>query len=200
MNKKSGWHNESHRHRLASMGISTNDRMIIFSSNGQPENKYFKMDTGLPVHQDMMDNPEYFRKNKEIQWKIIWITADEYEEAISKGFKEESMVLRNKYIPDSEIRHRISEEHLEKIKNIMINLEKQGDGIDMPNLRYSTHYGYRSETKKPYFDQEGHHRTVASRELGEEMIPVFIEFPTEINDIELVKQYMTNKIKQKVLE
>lgn len=197
--KGQGWKGESHRHRLAGMGINTNDRMIIFSSNGQPRNKYFKMDTGLPIHQNMMENSEYFRKNKEIQWKIIWITADEYEEAISKGFKEESMLLRRKYIPDAQIRQRILPEHLEKIKNIMIKLEKEGSGIAMPHLRYSTHYGYNSDIKKPYFDQEGHHRAVASKELGEEMIPVFIEYPTEPNDIELVEQYMTQDIKRKLL-
>lgn len=196
----SGWRNESHRHRLAGMGIKTSNNMIVFSSSGLSENKYFKLDTGLPVHQNMMENPEYFRKNKGIQWKIIWLTSDEYEDAIEKGFREESRLLRGEIIPIQEIRERILPEHLEKIKGIMVDLENKGEGIEMPNLRYSTHYGYRSEIKKPFFDQEGHHRAVASRELGENLIPVFIEYPTDQEDIELIEQYMTEDIKRKVLK
>jgi len=167
----------------------------VFAGFGK--SKYFTTDTGLPTHQNMMDNPLYFRDKKGIAWKIIWMTSEEYERAVYRGFDVEARLRgKQKAIPEgmSVREFRIDRKHLEKIKNIM--REKK---IDMPYLRYHTYRSFHDRDQiNQAFDQEGHHRVVAAEELGETHIPVFIEFPSDKKYFDIARPLMTQRIKAEI--
>lgn len=183
-----GWRRESHRHSLSARGIRTVPRKMFLGSRGEQVSSFFKLDTGIPKHQEMMDNPEYFREQKGILWKIVWLSPDEYVDAIDVGFTEGG----RRDVGYGDVSQRLTDAHVEKIMGVMAGLEELGEKIDMPFLRYDVYRG------KPYFSQEGHHRVVASKLLGEELIPVFVEYPVDESERRLLSEYMMSTIKQKV--
>lgn len=152
------------------------------------DNPYFLGHTGLPIQQNMMENPEYFEKEKGIKWKIIELTTPEYEDAIKRAWR---VVYGTVDFPV--MRERVTSGHLEKIKGIMMQTP-----IDMPYLRYAVWRPWSDEPWKPSFDQEGHHRMVASELLGMKSAPVFIEYPSEVEDYDLVKGAMTGRIRREL--
>jgi len=183
-----GWRNESHRHSLSAKGIRTVPRKFFMSSWGVPTSRFFKLDTGIPMQQEMMDNPDYFREHKGVEWKIVWLSPDDYIEAIDVGFSEGG----RRDVGYSDVSQRLSKGHIEKIMGIMAGLEELGKKMDMPYLRYDVYRG------KPYFSQEGHHRVVASRLLGEERIPVFVEYPADEEEFDMVREHMLSTVKMLV--
>lgn len=184
-----GWHNHPHEHALAARGIPTRGR--AFSCRGERLSTYFHMDTGMPVHRNMMENPEYFRERKGISWEIVWMSPDEYVQAIDRGFRHG----RREHGYD-DISQRLAPSHLEKIQATMEELVEGGEKMDMPSLRYYVSLDMNYENPHPYFSQEGHHRAVAAKELGEALIPVFVEYPTDLDEIAMVWGHMTGPIKE----
>ena len=105
-----GWRREPRRHAMAAKGLKTTwsriDRSVERHARetgramsdlvARGESRFFGSDTGIPVQQNMMDNPEYFREKKGIAWKIVWMSPDEYEAAIKRGFEMEEYVVRGK--------------------------------------------------------------------------------------------------------
>jgi len=183
-----GWYYESHRHSLSARGIKTVPRKMFMSSMGVPSSKFFKLDTGIPKQQEMMDNPDYFREHKGIGWKIVWMSPEDYVEAIDVGFSEGG----RRDVGYGNVSQRLSKVHIEKIMGIMAGLEELGEKMDMPYLRYDVYMG------KPYFTQEGHHRVVASQLLGEERIPVFVEYPVDEEEFGMVGEHMLSTVKMLV--
>jgi len=188
-----GWRGHPREHAMAARGISS--RNISYQTRAEPSSDYFRLDTGMPIHQNMMENPEYFREHKGIEWKIVWMSPDQYERAIDKGLRSEAE-LEGKEADFEDVSQRIVPSHLEEIERLMMKLEGEGKKIDMPSLRYATYVNrYHPEEPKPFFTQEGHHRTVAARNLGENLIPVLVEFPSDPRERILAEQLMTATIR-----
>jgi len=208
-----GWRGESQRHAMSSRGILTKREedqykryadalgaylVSIGAFSVAGESKYFKTDsTGIPIQEDMIANPKYFRENKGITWKIIWLTPKEYEEAIERGFRQEDLLLRGRtdtIPPGMTVREfRIHPSHLQKIIGIMKKTK-----VSMPFLRYHVGRSPHTDQINAYFDQEGHYRVVAADVLGERQVPVFVEYPVRQKYFDEVELYMTPLIRKKV--
>ena len=190
------WPGESQRHSASKRSISTRGQL---NTNNMQQSKFFKLNTGIPIQQDMMENPKYFKENKGILWKIVWLTPKEYEQAIERGFRGEARFYhKSNPIPLSmDVREfRIHPEHLKKIKKIM----KQKK-MSMPFLRYSVFRSLHEKDKIDIaFDQEGHYRTVAADEFGAEKIPVFLEYPSSKEHLDMVKRLMSTRVEMEVVE
>lgn len=185
-----GWYGDRYAHKLASKGVKTK-----MNSYGETaiNNPYFILDKhDIPNIVEYMTNSKYWEEKRDLKSKIIWIPVERYEEAIEYGFKMDNTISGRKPF-GYPIRERISEVHLEKIKDIL-----KEQPVAMPFISYKMH----DKFKKPnindiQFDQEGHHRVVASGELGEPMIPVFVIYP--IGDWQdYAKRFMTPYIKEAI--
>jgi hypothetical protein len=130
---------------------------------------------------------EYQQKEKDRTAKIVWITPSEYEDALFQGF------TRHKTIPSYyKIRDRISV--VPTLNNLVEYMKNHK--VEMPWLAYSI--GYDNGKPYYYFDQEGHHRTVASEILGAKQIPVFIIYPYSKKSFDIVSDNIPNSLKRKL--
>ena len=163
-------------------GIRTVPRKMFMGSSGVPSSKFFKFYTNIPMYDEILDNPEYFREQKGYTGEIVWLSPKEYIEAIDKGFRESKGEGRHEYIEDRPI-----PKYVETAMAVMLELEDEGK-VAMPLLDYGFWKG------NPDFNQDGHHRAVASELLGEELIPVFVKYPTDKEKFGIVMNYMTPKV------
>jgi hypothetical protein len=185
------WKGESHRHKLARMGINTNPNK---QSIDPVASKLFYMDEfDIPQLYDFIgDFPdsryktrlEYQQKEKDRTAKIVWITPDEYEEAIHKGF----MSFRPS---NMSIKERIMDVNIDKLVAIM-----KKHPVYMPMIRYDIYYN--GGIPKLFFGQEGHHRAVASKILGAKQIPVFVIYPYSKESFDIVADKIPNSLKKKL--
>jgi len=129
------------------------NKNLIKESYGNAEiiaNKFFNVGkTGMPFYDSILENPEYFLKNKEIKFSLVYMSPDEYIKKVSD--------LQG--INSDEQNKNISISNLQKI----INLFKSGIKIDVPIIEFF-----------PQKAQEGRHRAFAAKELGLKLIPVYI--------------------------
>ena len=110
-------------------------------------NKIFQDKTGVSYYDDMIDNPDYFKRAKRLSFKIKKMRPDDY-------FKEASKI------------HGVSLEHeyqmlRDKDLKAYVEWTKQGSKMPLPYLHYGEHGG-----------QEGRHRTAVAKKLGKNRIPV----------------------------
>ena len=179
-----GWKGESRRHSLSRKGIKTNiddtkrlsvRNFVARGNNDLIDNPFFTQERNTVPH---LAEPKYYEKYKNQKFTIIYMTISEYEEAIKKGFD-------NKQISD--IRSRIKPESVEWIKSDIM----RGNKYSPPSLYYyATEY---SGDISGTFGQEGHHRAVASEELGKSIIPVMVLYPAR--HTEEVTKFMTSKVR-----
>lgn len=171
------WKGESRRHSLARKGIKTaNPKMIAMgdSRTKSDASPYFEMDLSLynlPFIVDLHEEPEYNDRRREKTHEVILMTVDEYLEAIEVA-KPKSIQI-----------------HIHDFKTdpIMKDMEK-GDKFSMPFLEYDFTYG------SPTFRQEGIHRSVASRKLGQNLIPVVVVYPSTVAKHRKVRNLMSDFI------
>lgn len=184
-----GWFGERYAHKMASKGI----RSKIRAMGEQRTHPYFEIDRhDIPNVLEFMTNRNYWNEKRDMDYKIVWMPVEEYEKAIEKGFNMERIYSgREKF--DNKIRDRLTERHLEEIKDLLRNKK-----VPMPHISYWVHDKFKDPSfDKIIFGQEGHHRAVASEELGEPIIPVFIMYP--INKWEdYGRGYMTDYIKEEL--
>jgi len=183
---RKGWFNNKYEHGLASRGIKTN----INKDKANIINPFFILDKhDIPNIIEFMTDSEYWEDKRKLKSKIIWMPVEKYEEAIEYGFRIDNITSGREQF-GYPIRKRITESHLEKIKDIMKN-----NKVAMPFISYKMHDNFKTPNMKDIqFNQEGHHRAVASEELGEPIIPVFVIYP--IGDWqEYGKKFMTPYIK-----
>lgn len=185
-----GWYGDRYAHRLASKGVKTK-----MNSYGEItiNNPYFIIDKhDTPNVVEYMTNSKYWEEKRDLKSKIIWMPVEEYENAIEYGFKMDNIISGREPF-GYPIRERISEAHLEKIKDI---LKKQP--VAMPFISYKMHDKFKTPNINDIqFDQEGHHRVVASEKLGEPVIPVFVVYP--IGDWQdYGKRFMTSYIREEL--
>lgn len=106
----------------------------------------FSRKTGLPLYDDMLKSPEYFREKKGKEFEIVEMSPSEYIHQCALGFKT-------------------NEENLRKTRDVNY-FEKmlEGEQFPMPLLDYSGNH----------FGQEGLHRAMAAEYLGIRKIPVMV--------------------------
>lgn len=185
-----GWYGDRYAHKLASKGVKSK-----MSSYGEPlnNNPYFILDKhDIPNIVEYMTNSKYWEEKRDLKSKIIWMPVKEYERAIDFGFKLDNTISGREQF-GLPIRERISEAHLEKIKDIL-----REQSVAMPFISYKMHDKFKTPNINDIqFDQEGHHRAVASEQLGEPVIPVFVIYPIG-NWQEYGKKFMTPYIREEL--
>jgi len=170
------WKGESRRHSLARKGIKTAQQPMIASAMNRSQSDtspYFDMDLSehnLPFIADLHEDPEYNDRRRERTHEVILMTSDEYLQAIDVGSKGRSIQI-----------------HDFKLDPIKEDMEK-GDKFSMPFLEYDMGYS------KPILRQEGIHRAVASKEMGHELIPVVVVYPSTIGKYRKVSMLMSDLI------
>ena len=153
------------------------------------ESKYFRTDNhDVPIVGSMMDDPEYFRRAKGMAFKIVDMTAEEYEAMLCSGFDMSDEDC-------STVSDRISEERVAMLSEKM----KEGE-FNMPWIEFKTFVPYGRKEAVPSFSQEGHHRAAAVEKLGGGKFPVFVIYPTDGEEFKKVKRLMNDDLVQKLEE
>lgn len=118
--------------------------------------------TDIPNYDNMLQNPEYFRKNKGKIFEIVYMSPDEYISKITHGFyQKESTKKYYKTIQNFQTymdEHRLDQE---RIKEYLKSQRK----FPMPVIEYKD---------GQMMDQEGHHRATVAKLKGISQIPVMI--------------------------
>jgi len=129
------------------------NKNLIKESYGNAEiiaNKFFNVGkTGMPFYDSILENPEYFIKNKEIKFSLVYMSPDEYIKKVSDLQGINSDEQSDNILPSN----------IDKIVNKM----KEGAKIYVPIIEFF-----------PQKAQEGRHRAFAAKKLGLQLIPVYI--------------------------
>lgn len=133
--------------------------------------------TDMPFYDNMLAKPEYFRKNKGAAFKIVYLTPEEYEKAIEKGFKATHGGI-------DRIQDRITDKYVTEYADAM----KAGAKFPLPVIEYQWNTDHLS------FTQEGHHRSAAVKKLGLETMPVMIVYPSNQDEFEHAMVGMTRAV------
>lgn len=112
----------------------------------------FILKTGIPYFDNLMDNPEYFEKEKNISFRIVNISPERYIRECADNME----TTFNDLI----------ENRQDKSKDDLVYKIKQGDELYIPYIQYG----------EAGFNQEGLHRAIACYELGISTIPVLIVY------------------------
>jgi hypothetical protein len=109
---------------------------------------YFKKTTDFPLYDNMLKNPDYFKKAKNLTSEIVWMTPLEYIQKVAK--MQQTTVDKQFSLLD-----------FVKIDKIVKSV-KAGSKMDLPFLDYDTNL------------QEGRHRAIAASKLEMKKIPVMV--------------------------
>ena len=185
-NKGRGYHGHSREHGLHSKGIKTKSSgckpqpksRVSRGLEDRPNNAspYFDYDLSnynFPFIRDIYEEQEYNDRINERTHEVIFITTDEYLKAIKEAKDVDPYVFEKK---------------VEAIKKDM----EKGDRFAMPYLEYRVLYwdGKPSST----FGQEGIHRAIASKQLGHEVIPVVVIYPSTKEKFDVVHKNISVKV------
>jgi hypothetical protein len=125
----------------------------------QESKEYFTTsDTGMPTYNDMMADPEYFKRAKKKVWHIDYMHPDEYMERAIQGFSAHGYTR-------SQVMSGVEQELVDKYADLMAS----GTKFPMLTLDYSGYMGAKGE-----FSQEGRNRALAAKKIGAEQVPVMI--------------------------
>ena len=105
--------------------------------------------TGIPFYDMMLENPDYFRKNKGLVGKVVYMSPDEYIATAVKCMGTTTV-------------ERFSQVVDEKFILRYVNDMLRGVKFDMPVIE--CHRGY----------TEGRHRALAAKRVGVTKIPVYM--------------------------
>lgn len=117
-------------------------------------NKHYLNSTGIPLYDNMLQNPTYYKIHKGKYHRIIHIPPDLY---LSITENEQSSRNPDIYIPWDDYKDN------DKILNYKLLMDK-GHQFHMPYMEYNQHH----------YSQEGRHRAGASKLAGHKTIPVMI--------------------------
>jgi hypothetical protein len=111
--------------------------------------KYFHKETDMPMYDEMIDNPDYYRNKKNRDSKIVIMTPEEYWDECAKIHKK---------TPESQ--SAICDK--DTVDRIIKSIKETGSKMYLPSLDYATS------------NQEGRHRAMISKQLGLKKIPVLV--------------------------
>lgn len=111
-------------------------------------------DTDMPLFNDMLKHPDYFREKKGATWEIVWMSPHDYIDACRRGFHVSQGTPLSYDLRADRDRTRA-----QKYAEMM----KQGTKFPMVTLDY-----------RHGFSQEGLHRAIAAELLGVKRIPVMM--------------------------
>jgi hypothetical protein len=115
------------------------------------ENSPWRTDTTeMPFYDNMMENPEYFAREKGIQAKVVKMSPSEYI----------STVMREKNVTRDDITSSRDPKTISKYARLMTS----GTKFPITTLDYS----------KGFLSQEGLHRALAAEEAGITEMPVLV--------------------------
>jgi hypothetical protein len=131
----------------------------------------------------IIKDPKYFREEKGLEGKIIHISPDDYMKACAIGRTAEpswsSWSIEQEH---DAINPRLVDDYSEDMK--------KGDKFPMPVLYYVVH------DMNVYTGQEGRHRAMAAKKLGDTKIPTLLVYPTnpeEYNKVLPLIQWMLKR-------
>jgi len=111
-------------------------------------------DTDMPLFNDMLKHPDYFREKKGATWTIEWMSPDEYIDSCRRGF----------YVSQgTPLSYDLRSDRDRKRAQKYAELMKQGTQFPMVTLDY-----------RHGFSQEGIHRAMAAELLGVKKMPVMV--------------------------
>lgn len=119
----------------------------------------FKLDTDIPIFENMREKPDYFKKFKDMEGFIVLLSPDEYLRRVEMGFQVPP--FSNYLIMDM------------KLANAYAKAMLRGDKFPMPHMEYT----------RGHFAQEGRHRALAAKVAGIDLIPVLIVFEPDEKDL-----------------
>lgn len=135
--------------------------------------------TDLPLYDQMMKNPEYYRDEKGMEFEIIDMPPQTYIDLCVEGFWNRSHHIRRQYNFDKEkIRKHIEGDRERTIQGSDF-WKKEDHEFYMPVLEF----GRGSD-----FAQEGLHRALLARDKKVNEIPVFVMF-NNTNKEEVKRKY-----------
>jgi len=112
------------------------------------ENNFLNINKiGPSFFDDIVENPKYFKDNKDISFELKYITLDDFFNYLKPDAREAKYIIR---------------ENVEYIKKQML-----------AGVKYNTPFIeiYRDSNR---VEHEGRHRMIAATELGQLKIPVYI--------------------------
>ena len=109
-------------------------------------NIFTNQKTGISYFDDMLKNPEYFEKSKDITFEIKYMSPSDYLKICKKHQKQ--------FLIDDAV--------VAKIKSLM----SSGNTFPMLVIEYTY------QNNKTSFSQEGRYRAIAAKELAVNKIPV----------------------------
>ena len=118
--------------------------------------------TDLPSYDDMLKDPNYFRKRKNKEFKVVYMTPDEYVDHAADGFKRDGF-SREQLVSSRDTD--VIDRYAQKMKN--------GEKFPMLMIDHSSRMGFDGK-KQENFGQEGLHRALAAKKAGVKRIPVMI--------------------------
>ena len=110
---------------------------------------YFEKTTDMPFYDDMMNSPDYFRKNKKLAGKIEMMSPYKYYQECGKLHK--SSAAKQEEVVDPL-----------RVEVILKSIQDKGTKMNLPLLDYA------------YETQEGRHRAKIAEKLGLKQIPVMV--------------------------
>lgn len=127
----------------------------------KPNATVFSNQSAMSSINDLMNNPEYFQKNKGTTFKVINISPTDYANLAKNGFRKydhrNEPNYEYKFVPDED---KVFEYALKVL---------EGSLMPMVHLRYE-----RDKDGNESFGQEGRHRAEVAKVLGIKSIPVII--------------------------
>jgi len=125
--------------------------------------------TDIPLYNGILSKPEYYKKEKGMQGKIVWMSPDDYIDKCVDGFWELTKNRKGAH-PNKESlkKYTIDTRNNSQDSRIDVYIErwKNGEKPPMPTLEYG----------KNNFMQEGLHRALMAKKVGLESIPVFVVY------------------------
>ena len=118
----------------------------------------FSNETSIPYFDNMLDNPQYFKEEKGVDFVIVQMPPENYIRLLRQS--------RPHINPTLLVNQSLVNEYADKMKS----------GTKFPMIYIE--YEFR-ENKTIYRGQEGRHRALAAQKAGVKSIPVLIVFPVE---------------------
>ena len=151
-------------------------KRIPFSLWGEVERNpevFSRTSTDMPLFDNMLEKPEYFREEKGVQFQIVDLTPDEYMKfcAMGKGHLP-SGCAEDDIGVDGYLVERYAQDM------------RRGDIFPMPMLEYK----YSDFSERIIFSQEGRHRALAAKMIGLKTIPVLIVYPVFPEELQLFRR------------